>query len=345
MTTVVLGTMARGEARHDDATQERILRCALDRGLTSLDTAPLYEFGRSETLVGRAIAGRRDQVQLLTKVGLRWDDAHDGHGDTLFRFFDAGRMRSVRRDGRPASVRWEVEQSLSRLRVDVLDLVQVHHPDPHTPIAETLGELSRLRAEGKLREIGVSNYDPRQLQQAVAALGEVPLVSHQLHYSPLTRGCELHLLPAMRRATVSALAYSPLEQGLLASDDPQRFSAADERLQQSLFHRRNLRRVEHTLRSVVAPIAAARGATIAQVLLAWLLAQEGVAAVIVGASSAEQVERSAGAAELRLEPEEVARVRAGFEALKLDRSAGNRGRAVLGLARRAAGRARRMLGL
>jgi aryl-alcohol dehydrogenase-like predicted oxidoreductase len=334
--------MARGAARQDDALQVRIVRTALDHGLTSLDTAPLYEFGRSETLIGRAIVGRRDQVQLMTKVGLRWDDAHDGHGEVLFRFSDGGRMRSVRRDSRPASVRWEVEQSLSRLGVEALDLVQVHHPDPQTPIAETMGELARLRAEGKLREIGVSNYDPAQLRNAVEALGDIPLVSHQLHYSPVTRECERELLPYMRRTRVAALAYSPLEQGLLANDDTMRF-AGDDRREQALFHPRNLRRVQHTLRSVVAPVAAAHRATIAQVVLAWLLAQGGVAAVVVGASSAEQVERSIGAAELVLDAEEVAHLRRGFEGLRLDRSAGRRVQAALGLARRGLRRARRLL--
>jgi aryl-alcohol dehydrogenase-like predicted oxidoreductase len=124
-----------------------------------------------------------------------------------------------------------------------------------------------------------------------------------------------------------------------------RFSRSDDRLGQPSFHPRNLRRVEHTLRNVVAPIAAAHAATIAQVLLAWVMAQQGVAAVIVGASSPEQVEHNADVAELRLDSEEIARIRAGFEAVRLDPNAGNRVRAVVGIARRAASHARRVLGV
>ncbi len=122
ITPVVFGTMARRQA--DDASREQLIRAAVDRGLTALDTAPLYNFGRCEAQIGRALRGvPRDRVQLLTRVGLRWHG--ESHGRVLFTFDDAqGRRVEVRKDARPESVRWEVEQSLQRLQVECLDLVR-----------------------------------------------------------------------------------------------------------------------------------------------------------------------------------------------------------------------------
>ena len=201
---VVFGTMARRQA--DDASREQLIRAAVDRGLTALDTAPLYDFGRCETQIGRALRGvPRDRVQLLTKVGLRWHG--ESHGRVLFAFDDAqGRRVEVRKDARPESVRWEVEQSLQRLQMECLDLVQVHHPDVDTPIAETMGELLALKAQGKLRYIGVSNFSAEQVLAAQAALGDEPLCSLQSDYSLLRREIEAELLPLFQTRVIGLLA-------------------------------------------------------------------------------------------------------------------------------------------
>src|SRR5204863_8664986 len=135
--------------------------------------APAYSLRHSERVVGRAIASRRERAVLMTKVGLRWDAPE---GDVAFQAMDRdGRKLAVRGNSRPSSVKWEVEQSLERLGVETIDLVQVHWPDLHTPIADIKGPLLELRAQGKLRAIGVSNFSVEMMKAARKALGDVPL--------------------------------------------------------------------------------------------------------------------------------------------------------------------------
>jgi aryl-alcohol dehydrogenase-like predicted oxidoreductase len=341
---VVFGAMAHGTGA-DEAQRIATLRAAIAAGITSIDTAPLYDFGACEQLVGRAVMGLRERVQLLTKVGLRWDDPH---GQVLFRFHDAqGREQAVRRNSRPDSIRLEVERSLQRLATDVLDLVQIHQPDPDTPIADSIGALLQLRAEGKLRAIGVSNFSAAQMAQAQAALGVVPLASNQVHYSLLERWPEVDVLPHARAQAIGVLAYSPLAQGLLAGGTQRAaFTAGDGRGSDPRFHPDNRARVQAAIDRAVVPIAHAHGASVAQVALAWLLAQPGLSAVIVGASSAEQVRANAAAAELVLGSDELRAIGNAFARLKLDASAGlsSARRAAQGL-RRVAGAVRRRLPL
>lgn len=321
---VVFGAMALSSAGRDPVARERTLHAAVDAGITSIDTAPLYDFGACEAQLGVALAGLRGRVQILTKVGLRWDDPQ-AHGQVLFPFTDAdGRPQAVRRNSRPESVRLEVERSLQRLRVDVLDLVQVHHPDPDTPIEDTMGALAELRRAGKLRAIGVSNYSAAQMARAQAALGDgVPLASNQVHYSLLERWPEVEVLPAARAARIGVLAYSPLERGLLAGGVPRtRFAADDGRRDDPAFHPDNLARIAAATQQSLQPIAEAHGATVAQVALAWLLAQPGLAAVVAGASSAEQAALNARAMAIALSAAQEAQIRAAFAAVKLDPSAG-----------------------
>lgn len=303
-----------------DAARVATLRSAIAAGTTTIDTAPLYGFGRSEQLVGRALVGCRERVQILTKVGLRWDDDHDDHGDVLFAFDAGGRTIRVRKDSRPASVRSGIESSLKRLGVEHIDLCQIHHHDRHTPIAETMGALLELRREGKIAHIGVSNFSLEETRAAQAALGEVPLCSHQLELNPLRRQAERELLPFARREHLGVLAYGPLMHGLLAgrglgrrhlhSDDDRRFDPA--------FHPTNAARVAHAIRHAVLPIAARHDVAAAEVLLAWVLARPGVTAVVAGASSPRQARRNARAASLRLDGPSIDRITRAFEAVVLD---------------------------
>ena len=160
----------------DEAQSIATIRSAVERGVTLIDTAPVYGFGRSEEIVGKALAegGLRDKVQIATKVGLAWKDG------------------AVFRDSRPARIRKEIEDSLRRLRTDVIDLYQVHWPDLETPIAETARTLEDLRREGKIRAIGVSNYSPAQMDafRAVARLDAV-----QPPYNLFEREIEADVLP------------------------------------------------------------------------------------------------------------------------------------------------------
>jgi aryl-alcohol dehydrogenase-like predicted oxidoreductase len=320
---VVFGAMALSSSSRDPVQREQTVRAAVDAGITSIDTAPLYDFGACEELLGQALAGLRSRVQILTKVGLRWDDPQ-AHGQVLFPFVDAsGRPQAVRRNSRPESVRLEVERSLQRLRVDTLDLVQVHHPDPDTPIEDTMGALADLLRAGKLRAIGVSNYSAAQMGRAQAALGSVPLASNQVHYSLLERWPEVEVLPRARAEHIGVLAYSPLERGLLSGDVRRaRFAPDDGRRNDPAFHPDNLALIAAAAEQSLAPVARAHDASVAQVALAWLLAQPGLSAVVVGASSAEQARLNARAMALVLTPAEETLIRDAFAAVKLDPHAG-----------------------
>jgi aryl-alcohol dehydrogenase-like predicted oxidoreductase len=196
---VGLGTWAIGGwmwGGSDEAQSIATIRAAMDRGVTLIDTAPAYGFGRAEEIVGKALAqsGLRHQAVIATKVGLRWKDGQ------------------VFRDSRPERIRQEVEDSLRRLRTDVIDLYQVHWPDLDTPLEETARAMEDLRRAGKVRAIGVSNFAPAQMDafRAAARLDAV-----QPPYNLFEREAEAQVLPYAKRAGVTALSYGALCRGLL----------------------------------------------------------------------------------------------------------------------------------
>lgn len=306
----------------DDEAAAAALNLAVDLGMTAIDTAPIYGLGHSEQLIGRALAGRRDEVQLLTKVGLRWD-CEDG--DLFFESKQgAERPLKVYRNSRPESVRLEVERSLERLGTEHLDLVQVHWPDPTTPVAETMGALADLHREGKIGAIGVSNYDTTMLAEAATALGEIPLASDQPRYSLVHREIEQDVLPWALEHGVGVLVYSPLEQGLLTGKvrEDRRFGEGEGRNDRPSFRPGNRAAVNAVLDEVVAPVAAELGATLAQVIIAWTVARPGVSAALVGARTPEQVRENAGAGELVLSAEAWQAIDRAFADLRLDLSEG-----------------------
>jgi len=340
---IVFGSMGRRRSSENDRV--RVIHAALDAGTTTIDTAPLYDFGDVEEIVGKAIRGRRDDVEILSKVGLRWDDEH---GDVLFQFTDeTGARRSVRRDSRPAAIRRDVEESLRRLATDRIELCQIHHPDPMVPIEESLGELDRLQGEGKILQIGVSNFSKRELEAALAQRSRSPtgrpLASDQLHYNLLTRNQASEIQPLARQHGFGLLAYSPLEAGALtdAMLAPDPFDAAT-RERSVHFRPENARAIQAALRESIRPVAARLGASVTQICLAWLLHQDNVDGVIAGASSVEQVIAHAAVSDLALEPEEVESIGLCFASVWIDPMAGRDWRArvdhFLGRARRKLGR-------
>jgi aryl-alcohol dehydrogenase-like predicted oxidoreductase len=173
------------------------IRSAVDRGVTLIDTAPVYGFGRSEEIVGKALAtgGVRDRVLIATKAGVAW------RGNTIFR------------DSRPARIRKEIEDSLRRLRTDVIDLYQVHWPDLETPLAETARTLEDLRRAGKIRAIGVSNFSSTQMDAFRAAAS---LEAVQSPYNLFEREVDMDVLPYAKRTSLSMLSYGALCRGLLS---------------------------------------------------------------------------------------------------------------------------------
>jgi aryl-alcohol dehydrogenase-like predicted oxidoreductase len=312
--TIVFGAWALGGWQwggSDDLAALHAIAAGIDAGMNAIDTAPIYGFGHSEEVVGRAVAARRAEVLLLTE------------GEFYFKSTDlAGTPREIWRNSRPDSIVAEVEASLRRLRTSYLDLVQIHWHDPTTPLADSMGALARLVEQGKVRAVGVSNFPPALLQEAQLELGAIPLASNQPKYSLVAREAESRLLPWCREHGIGAIVYSPLEQGLLTGKvSAQRtFPATDGRHKRATFTAENRARVNALLEREVRPLARRHKATIAQVVLAWTVAQPGVTSAIAGARTPEQALENAGAGSLVLEPVELATIRLGFEQLQLSGS-------------------------
>ena len=289
-----LGTMGMSTAytgaRSDDAESIRTIQRALDLGVTLIDTAEIYGPYVNEELVGRAITGRRDEVVLATKFGLV---SHGGDGP-------------CRLDSRPANVRAALEGSLRRLGTDHVDLYYQHRVDPATPIEETVGALSELVAEGKVRYIGLSEAGPDTIRRAHAVH---PITALQSEYSQWTRDPEARTLAVLRELGIGLVAYSPLGRGFLTGairkvDD---FDDDDSRKSNPRFMGENF---AHNLRAVdeVTAIAAEVGATPAQVALAWVLAQGDDVVPIPGTKRVARLEENLGADEVNLTSEQLARL-------------------------------------
>ena len=320
---IVFGAMGRSVSSQADRAD--VVACAIDEGITTIDTAPLYEFGQSESELGRSLSGRRNEVEILSKVGLRWDD---NHGDVLFDTGEGSQPRRVvRRDSRPTAIRRDVEESLMRLRTDHLDLAQIHHPDPHVPIAESLGALADLIREGKILHFGFSNFDAALLRDAEEAYATKPKhfrpISNQLHYSLLKRVADEDILPEAKRIGLGLLAYSPLEIGALSDRILEPGPHGIDLVERSVaFRPNNARLLRAAVTDVISPIAAQKSASVSQVSLAWLLHYEPIDGVIVGATTLDQVRANAQAAAITLSPEEFDQIDRHFAAFTLDRTEG-----------------------
>jgi aryl-alcohol dehydrogenase-like predicted oxidoreductase len=295
----------------DDDHAIAAIQAAIDNDMDAIDTAPMYGCGHSELLVGRAIRGRRDRVKVLTKCGLRWDDTS---GDYYFSMPAPGggevaSYKNVRAD----SITHECEESLKRLGTDVIDLYQVHWPSTTASAEETMGVLSKLKEQGKIREIGVSNYSGAQL---AAALRFAPVVSNQIKYNLLEREIESEVLPYCREHHLGVICYSPMAMGLLTGKVTmdRTFPASDIRANRPWFLAANRKRVLGTLEKV-RPIADGHGLTLAQLAVAWVAAQPGITTALVGARDASQAAENAKGAGTSLRPDELATIRQAFEAL------------------------------
>jgi len=293
----------------DDAESVRAIHAAIDAGVNLIDTAPVYGFGHSEEVVGRAIRGRRDKVVLATKCGLWWDDATG-----TVHFEQNG--RTVRRCLEPRTLRIEVDASLRRLGTDRIDLLQTHAQalDPFkTPIADTMACLMDLRLEGKIRAIGVSNCTPAQMDEYRAA---GVLVSNQPRYSILDRAIERDLLPYCLRHDIAVLAYSPLEQGLLTGKIGMETAFTPEAFRNKIqwFAPDKRRRVLDLLAGWE-KLTRKYACTLSQLVIAWTIAQPGLTVALCGARKVANAVENAGACALELEPQDIALMRADAEAV------------------------------
>jgi len=257
-----------------------VLNAAIDAGVTFLDTADIYgrEFGLSETLMGEALAGRRDEVVLATKFG-HVDFAPDVPGGAK---------------GSRIHIRRAVEDSLRRLRTDRIDLYQLHTPDPSTPIEETLDAVSDLVREGKVLYVGHSNFAGWQIAEADHAAGAVRFVSAQNQYSLLARAAEREVLPAVERYGLGFLPFFPLHNGLLTGKFTREGGPEGSRIMRQRPHL--WRDAPWDALEQYQAFCDARGITMLQGTFGWFLAHPLVSSVIAGATSAEQVRANAEAA-------------------------------------------------
>jgi len=304
VSTIGLGCNNFGREGTASETQEgtdAVIGAAIDAGVTLFDTADIYGKvrGLSETLMGKSLAGKRDQIVLATKFGM---DMAGTNGP------DWG-VRGSRR-----YIRLAVEASLRRLRTDWIDLYQLHQPDPITPIEETLETLDDLIAEGKIRYIGHSNLAGWQIAEAefTAQLnGHPKFISSQNEYSLLVRDAEREVLPAVNQYGLGFLPYFPLYNGLFTGKFSRDGGPSDSRI---MMIRRHL--VDNAPWDVIERYQAfcdERGVTMLAATFAWLLAQPGLASVIAGATKPEQITANAEAAtEWRATPEEIAAITAIF---------------------------------
>jgi aryl-alcohol dehydrogenase-like predicted oxidoreductase len=289
VTVVGLGCNNFG-GRIDEEASRAVIDAALDAGVTFFDTADVYgNRGGSEEIIGRALAGRRDQVVLATKFG------HDlGDGETA-------------RGSRPY-IRRAIEASLRRLQTDRIDLYQYHRPDGVTPIEETLGALHELVQEGTVRAIGSSNFTAEMVEEAHAvatAQGLTPFVTEQSEYSWLVRDAEEELLPVCERLGIGFIPYFPLASGLLTGKYRRGEPApAGTRLHGRELDETRLDRVER-----LEAFAGERGITLLEVAIGGLLAQPAVASVIAGATKPEQVRANAKAGDWEPSADDLAVLR------------------------------------
>lgn len=305
---VGLGTWAIGGwmwGGTDEQESIAAIQASLDAGVTLIDTAPAYGLGRSEEIVGKALSGRRDKAIIATKCGLVW------HTDKGRHFFDQDGKPVHRYLGRDA-IRHEVEQSLKRLDTDYIDLYITHWQDPTTPIEETMATLEELRQAGKIRAIGASNVGRGELEQYIAIGG---LDAIQERFSMIDREIEADLLPLTRRNGVATLSYSSLALGLLSGGiGPERiFSGDDQRRDNPRFSVGNREKVA-AFAKTIRPIAEKHGATIAQIVIAWTLEQEGVTFALCGARNPGQALDNARAGTIRLDGDDLSTIDAAIAA-------------------------------
>ncbi|QEG38126.1 aldo/keto reductase [Roseimaritima ulvae] len=298
----------------DEQESIRAIHAFLDAGGNLIDTAPVYGFGRSEEVVGKAIADRRDSVVLATKCSMRWDlsdqqkkraqkkfstsrDMFDQPGTSSEDSFDVYIYAGA--DG----IRQEVEQSLKRLQTDVIDLYQTHWQSDEVPVEEKMGVLEELRKEGKIRAIGVSNATPEQIE-TYRQFGQVD--TDQEKYSMLDRQMEGTNLAKCEQDNIAFLAYSPLSQGLLTGKiTPDReYPEDDQRRYKERFSADNVRKVQAMLQRMQ-PIADRHNLSLAQLTMAWTLAQPGCSHVLCGARNPQQAIDNAGAGAADLEEDEL----------------------------------------
>lgn len=266
----------------DDNESIRAIRSAFERGTTLFDTADVYGFGHSETLLARALGDERRKVAISSKFGVRWDEG----------------SRKTWRDISPKYMRMAVEASLRRLKLDTIPLYFVHWPDGKTPIWTVMAEMSRLRAEGKIGAVGVSNFSAAELQEATAV---TVVDAVQVQYSIVNPEPALEVLPVCHAKGIPLITWGSLADGLLSGKfNPEtRFDASDHRSRSENFKGRRFTAILGMV-DAMHGIAQDLRMTVAQLSLRWVLETAGVAVALFGAKTESQVWENVDALGFRL---------------------------------------------
>ncbi|MBS1824463.1 MAG: aldo/keto reductase [Acidobacteria bacterium] len=301
ITPIGIGAWAMGGAgwafswsAQEDSDSIAAIHKALDHGVNWIDTAAVYGLGHSEEVVGKAIAGRANRPYVFTKCARIWDES----------------TRQIAKSLKADSVRRECEASLRRLNTDVIDLYQIHWPEPDEDVEEGWSTLLKLQQEGKVRWIGVSNFSVAQMKRA-QALG--PITSLQPPYSLVSREVEAEILPHALANNIGAIVYSPMKAGLLSGAMTRERALS---LPEDDWRRRNpafqLPALDRNLKlaEILGGIGKRHGRTTGEAAIAWVLRNPAVTAAIVGMRNAAQVDGVIGAADFRLTPDEIAEVEA-----------------------------------
>ncbi len=291
---------------NDENQAIKTIHAAIDSGINFLDTAAVYGFGRSEEIVGKALRGKRDKVILATKCGLVWDRTD---GDFHFYSDDKHPVKgpakyAIYKCLKPDSIISEVERSLKRLQTDYIDLYQTHRQDSTTPVDETKETLEKLKKQGKIRAIGVSNVTLDHLK----AYGDID--SDQESYSMLDRQIEQNgIRDYCREHNIAILAYSPMARGLLTGKltEDRVFNEGDQRKDNPLFSVERRKKINAMLAEFT-NIARAHNATTTQIVIAWTFNQPGITHVLCGARTPQQAIENAQAGSIKLTPAEIASV-------------------------------------
>ncbi len=274
-----------------DIESTKAINKAFDCGINFFDTAPVYGFGRSERLLAKALKGKRDKVVLATKLGLRWDKEALG---------------SIRRDSSAKSIRFEIEESLKRLETDYIDLYQVHWPDTKTPFEETINELIKLKEEGKILCIGLSNFSKEQIEESLK-VGEI--VSLQSKYNLLERELEEGEIPLCEEKEIGLIPYSPLASGVLTGKYDKKTKFKDWRGKGMLGHfsgeiyERHIDIVEK-----LKIIASDYGKKVHHLAINWLLAQKRVDTAIIGVKNAANIDDNLQALGWKISEEDMEKI-------------------------------------
>ncbi len=304
VTPLIFGAWAIGGWKWGGTNKKEAIRAihrAIDMGVNSIDTAPAYGFGLSEEIIGEALKGKRDRINIFDKCGLRWD-VQKGEYFYGAKDFEGRPFKMYRYSGKEGIVE-ECERSLKRLKTDYIDLYQIHWPDSTTPIEESMEAMIKLKKDGKIREIGVSNYSLEQFKEAISF---APVVSNQLPFSMVDRHIEKDIIPYCLENGYAILAYSPLQRGLLTGKvtPDYKFKDDDHRKDNPFFTIENRKKVLKLIEKIK-PIADSHGVTVAQLVINWTVNHPGITAALIGTRNVKQAEENFSSLNFKLSEDEI----------------------------------------